>query len=1097
MKFRSVVSVRLLSAILLSCCLISNARGQDKEPPAEAFAIQSTAQNLQQAGEFDLAREQWQKLVDGYGDTNLVELWRFNAGVCCVKTNQFQKAITTFAKNIEAVEAGKKFSEIDKAFLYKGYSEFSLGRSLIEREPESETAKNWLLRSAKTFADMAGKYPKSAFLDQAYYFQGEAYVAAEQLEKALGSYNALIDGFPKSKYMSDGLYAKGATLEDLGRYDDAASAYDEYLEKAPQGSAVLDVKFRKAETLLQIGVARDRAGARKEAVDHYRDARKLYDSVAGEQGFVNAVLAQFQSADCLERIGVYKEAALAFADFATKHADSELAGDAKLAAGRLYLREGDLENAVRWLEPLVREPGRRYDEVAHWLCKTYLDGREFQKAFAFAEQALKTVADDSRYRPSLMMHRGDAAYNDPNQRGKSAELYLELFNQFPKDRLAPQALYNAAFSFLQNKEPKRAIELAKRFESDFPKDTFAADIMDVAAEAYLQMADYANAAKTYQSLLDTFPDRKTRENWQVGLVQCLNLQEKYQESINLAESVEAEIKNPRMAAELHFHAGNAHFQLNQFGEAKTALDKSRRADTKWFRADEALLLCARCLSKQGDSASALTMANTCLEQYPKSRIRDQILYRVGEFAFADGKFKQAESAYDRVVALKSSQYVPVALYGKAWSQLKQDEFESAAATFTRMIDQFGDHAMHADAIVGRGMSHRKASKFKKAIEDFDTYLKGELTSSERASALYERGLAEVALKDNTAAAATFSQALDANPQSQLGDKIVYEMAWAYKNSDQSKKAQAAFARLAKDFAQSPLAVEARFHVATYLYNDKEYAAASNEFKTVRDAATDKTIAAKANYMLAWSYYKQKDFSAAEREFRNQATEYPKGPKYADALFMISESLYKQQDHAKAIVAYKVAIPEVQASSEVTAATKELAYLHGAQSANQTQDYATAEKYSKAIIDDTPDSKYINSAWFEYGKALKGQNKTEEALNAWNRVKDSVDRTGAQARFMVGEVLFEQRKFDEAAKEFKLVVYGYGGLQAHDEIKAIQAMAAYEAGRCNLVQISTADSRSKADLISESRKWFEYLVKNFPKHRLASDAETQLTKLKSL
>ena len=99
--------------------------------------------------------------------------------------------------------------------------------------------------------------------------------------------------------------------------------------------------------------------------------------------------------------------------------------------------------------------------------------------------------------------------------------------------------------------------------------------------------------------------------------------------------------------------------------------------------------------------------------------------------------------------------------------------------------------------------------------------------------------------------------------------------------------------------------------------------------------------------------------------------------------------------------------------------------------------------------------------------------------------------------MIGELYFGQKSFDEAIREFKLVIYGYGGKQAAADIKPWQAFASFEAGQCYFVQLKAAEPKLRKQLAAESLKHFEYLTKNYSDDRLAKDAGKRIETLRQV
>ena len=176
-------------------------------------------------------------------------------------------------------------------------------------------------------------------------------------------------------------------------------------------------------------------------------------------------------------------------------------------------------------------------------------------------------------------------------------------------------------------------------------------------------------------------------------------------------------------------------------------------------------------------------------------------------------------------------------------------------------------------------------------------------------------------------------------------------------------------------------------------------------------------------------------------------------------------------------------------------------MHGGQSANQIKKFQEALEFVQPIIaSDEADESFKQDAYLEAGTAYSGLRDKDRAVEAWEQAAKSLGKTGARARCMLGDQLFAEQKFEDAINQFKLVLYGFGGLKSDESIKPWQAYAAYEAARCNYVRIqSTDDAAAKAKLVEEASRHFSYLVEHFPNDqhaKQARDALANLDKLKS-
>ncbi len=1094
-----IAKIHLIAVLAMAVSVVNVGLAQDEAPP-ESRVLQDAAANLQNDEKFELAVEQWTKLIEQFPTTSSTNLWRYHLGICQEKIGDHVAAIDAFEKVLSAAPAD--FPHVQECWLHLGYSQWMHAKRLAATPDKSNEVKERASAAAGSFSSLLEKFPESKFADQAVYFLGEANVTAEQLDKAIAAFDRLVLEMPDSKFWPDAVYALGSCHEERGDFEKALVNYDRYIEKSPQGRQVDEVRFRKAEALLQFGLVAEKAGDKKTAVGRYDEAEKLYGQVAQAKDFADRSIAAYQRAVALARTDQFALAAAAFAQFAIDFPTAESASLAMIAAGQNYLRANDLASAEKQLSAALEKDPKSVS-AAHWLCRTHLAAQQPAKAWSIAEKTRSQIDAKSPEAAQLLMDQADAAFVLPEKVAESVPLYRQLVEQFPQHPLAPQALYNAGFSSLVAKQPDRTIELAEQFYAAFKDDTFLPDVLEIHAEAALQKQQWDVAEKLYRQLVTDYPKNKKSTAWQSGLVQTLMLGGKNDDAINAASPLVDQLDG-RAQAELLFHLGSAQFQTGEFEPALASLNRALQADATWARADEAKLLAARAEFRAGRAEKAIERAEKCASDHPQSAIRDQIYFRLGEFNFEQGKFDQAIRYYSNVIdEFPKSQYVASAWYGRGWSELRQNKAKEAVASFDTLLEKFPEHTLVADATLARGLARRRGGSLPEAAADLDRFIATNPPEAEKLEALYERALVEVDQKQYDAVIEKFQALLklasDPAAAKQWGDKCYYELAWAHKAKNDAEKSIATFAELVEKFPASPLAAEAQFHLGEAAYEADDFAKAAGYYAAAQDSAkNDAELREKASYKLAWTHYKKQDYAAAEKVFRQQLVDFPQGLLKADGLFMVSESLFRQKQHVAAVTAYKAALPEVQASQTVREDVKMLTLLHGAQSANEAKQYSEAIAFLKPIVEAAkPPANYAAEAWFEFGQAHKGNGDAAKAIEAWGKAQDSFDKTGVRARCMIAEALFEDKKFDEAIKEFTLAVYGYGGRDAADSVKPWQAFAAYELARCNLVQISSAEAAARPQLIQEAKTWFMYLVEHYPDDKLTNEAKNQIDKLNKM
>ena len=1091
MRVLSVPSVLVLFLLTWTALPIAPALAQDD---AALYQLLQTAANAQQAGDFEIALSQYEQVFEDHADSPELGKAYYNAGVCLVELEQFEKATTYLTQAGEKLGAERTVL-LPQSRLLLGFAQLRWGKQLAEKSEEpaepNQASQQQFAAAVKSLDDLIGQHPQFPDVDQAYFFKADALDALQRLDEAIVVYQQML-ALPKVQFQQDGQFSLGNLYERKGQLDQARALYQQFLE-GPQHPSAAEVRFRLAETWNQTAMQAETSGEADQARQALQQAEPLYQAVIDAQVERLSTEAMFQLAMVVSRQRDYARSAELFWGVANlPQADQRIR--AMTYAGRDSLRSGNPALAEKRLEQATALGGRYAAEAAHWLAKTYLQNNQFEKAYAVASQWIEKTAD-SQIRVPLILDAADAAYGSSARRPDSVDLYLRVVQESPQHPLAPTALYNAAYAAMEVGAFDRAIQLTEQFESSFPRDSFLPDTLEVRGDTLLLTQDPAQAEGTFRQLVTDYPEHAKRNVWWVRTGLAIYLQGKDEQVIQWLEPAVELLETGPLRAEAWHWIGSSYFRLGQPEAAIEALRSSRAADTQWRRADETLLTLPRALEASQQAELAQSTAGQLLETYPDSPLRAEAQYRLGEYAYARGDFAEAQSDYQTVIDQHpQSKFAPYALYGGGWTQIQQEDLPAAIATFSTLIDAYPEHALTQQALMGRATSLRRTGQAAASIADVKRALSlpGNLS---QVDLLYELGLGQIQEKDWKAVVQTFGQLVERVPDGERADQYSYELAWALKSDQQQDAATAQFLDLATRFPGSQHAAEANFHVAQRHYDQQDFKRAIEYYTNSLKTGQDRLLKEKATYKLAWSHYQQGDFQASQDGFAKQVAEFKEGPLYADGLFMVSESLYKLRDHDSAFQAYRVAKPVVDASSSVSPEVRHLTMLHGGQSANQAKQYREAIEFMSPIIEGQSEERLKQDAYLQIGIAYAGLKQPAKAVECWEQAARNLGETGAHARCMLGDQLFTDKKFEDAVTQFKLTFYGYGGTAAAPEVRAWQAYAAYEAARCRVVQMGTAGTaEAQKKFKAEAVKHFKFLIENYPEDRLAEQASKELQKL---
>ena len=653
------IFIGLLFALVTS--LPATCVAQDSDAARKLEAIASTAQNNE---DYELAAQQWEKLLTQSPKSTLVSKAQFNAGKCYAFTQDFEQAIEKL--KLAVASLGKEDSQLADAYLYLGFAQYRLGQQLLiaaDSESDAETSESTkekanieLTTSTRTFARLLELFPKYPDADQACYFQGGAFEELDRLKEAETAYTKMLT-FPKQTYKMDGLFASGYVQERLGNFSNAVETYDKFRSEAEQGgggkSLLDEVNFRTANALLRLAIA-DRARQDSEsATSNTTRAYDLFSSLAeqdkrgkSEEFLAMSDEAQYQQAYCKTQLDEFEAAAVIYEKVAARPG-SKFINQSLVYAGLNYDKAGKASWAVAALKKAIESNSESSFDGAVRLSNLYLRTKEFQKAFDVAD-AWIGKGGDSPLLPSLLMDRADSVYQMDDRRAESPTMFMELADQFPKHKLAPSAIYNAAYAQLELNDLDGAIASATRFEKEYSNSDFLADTLEVKADALLINDQAAESAKVFEQLATTFPDRSTASRWNLRSGLARYLQEDYQSTIDWLKPKLDLFSGAEKSEALHW-IGSSHFQLEQFDEAASQLQASADVETKWRRADETLLTLARSLYKADAGEEANGVAQKLIQDFPTSGLAGDARYYMGESQYENKNFQDALDLFRTVI----------------------------------------------------------------------------------------------------------------------------------------------------------------------------------------------------------------------------------------------------------------------------------------------------------------------------------------------------------------------------------------------------------------------------------------------------------------
>ena len=1055
----------------------------EKKGPASsrrAIAYYSEAAGFQNKGAYKLAIEQWKKLLDEFPEDPLASKGWHYMGICYTQLEEpnYAEAATAFTHALK--DAALEVRE--ESMINLAWCLFSQGRAA---KPGSPEYRQGLEQARDRLSEFLKSYSTGSYLDQAYFYLGEIEYSLGDIDKSIPYYQKLLDtpALQKSNLRPGALYALAVAHEEAKQDEKAAKRYQQFLTEYPQNTLANEVSVRLSDILLKQGKT-DEA------------AKLLAGVVQGEAGKMSDY-ALLRLGYAASTQGKNEEAVEHYTELLKKFPNSKHAPTAALSLGQCLFKSGLYDQALEKFSQVLPAKDAQAAEAAHWMAITLQRQNKSPEALKIAQEALGWGIE-SPNTVNLLMDYADALYANPQELDKAREAYEKIVTEHPDDALAPRAAYNAAFAALQGGKLPEAQQWAELYLSRYPQDPLRNDVTAIAAEVLLQQGEHAAAATAYEKLRQADPQNPAFDRWTLRLGTAHYLAGNYADAVKLLTSEAARFKSSDQQAEAGFVLGASYLYQENMAAAIEHLTASHQANATWSSADEVLLMLAEAHQRNKDNAAARKTLESLLEQYPNTRLKPQVEYKLAQLSAAMNQFDEAIERYQGVVnSPDAASYHNFATYGIVWCLMQKEDYVQALERVQPLLAQRLRDSVGAEAKLAEGVCLRKTGKEAQAIVALEEFLTTKPTGTSLANGLYELGLAYTQQGELSKATASFQRIIQEVPDYPALDKVIYEVAWNQQESGQVAEATQAFQQLVDKFPNSEFRAEATYMLAQQQYETQDYSRAAETYTGVLADTQDPELREKTQYKLGWSLFQQQRYPQAAQEFAAQAQAFATGTLAVDAKFMLAECSFKQEQYEAALPAYEQARQAVESSANSVASeqVKSLIYLHGAQCLRELERWKECEQWLDVVMKDYPKSPYLWTAVYELGYCKQKLEQPTEALKYYGQVvENNHNELGARARFMMGEVYFAQRDFQRAIEDFTRVAYGFGADKAPDDIKNWQAKSAYEAARCYEMLASDLRGESQSKAIAGARKFYEDIVSEHAQHELAKQASSRLGEL---
>lgn len=599
-------------------------------------------------------------------------------------------------------------------------------------------------------------------------------------------------------------------------------------------------------------------------------------------------------------------------------------------------------------------------EVPYYLAGIYLKNREYVRAEKVATLFLEHNADKRQGTPMRQI-LGAARFG----KQQYAEAIAPL-KQYIEEYKEPQriAFYQLGMSYFATGQYNEAIPmLDKCTDTD---DAIAQNAYLHQGIIQLKFNDLTKARLAFEQASTMNHDSRIREEALYNYALCIH-QTRYSpfaESVKVFERFLNEYPASPHTPQVEKYLVEVYMNTRNYDVALQSIEKIKSPSSEILGAKQKVLYrmgVQAFIDNKMEEAEEYMNKSVELSRYNRDTHSDALYWR-GEARYRMGDMNAAANDYRSTLAL-SPRNSAGALYGLAYTQFQNGDYETSSATFGRYLQTAPttQAAQRADAYNRIGDCHFYSRNYATA-EQF--YAKAAETDKEHSDyALYRSAVAQGLLKNYNGKVETLQRLTRQHPTSIHAEQAYYEMGRAYVAQDKNNEAIKAFEELVRRYPNSSLARRAAAETAM-IYNREgnhskaivaykqiihnyphseeaqiaaqdlkniyveqgrvneyaKYAASTPGLKAVESSERDTLT-----YIAAERAYSRKKYTEAQEAFSNYLQEFPEGSFTLDSHYYLGLIHYNRKAETEALKQFEqvIAYPDNKYSEDAMALASEI------------------------------------------------------------------------------------------------------------------------------------------------------------------------------
>jgi TolA-binding protein len=542
----------------------------------------------------------------------------------------------------------------------------------------------------------------------AFYHLADANIRTNQKEKARIAFGSASEMEFDDRIREDALfnYAKLTYELSYSPFNETIKAFDRYITLYPNSERNTAAYQYLVEVFM--------------VTKNYRDAIESIEKIKVRNNSINQAYQRVTYYRGLELFGnaAYEQAIQHFdKSLQNVHATGLAAGARFWRAEALY-RTGNYSAAVAGFNQFLTSPGAistpEYNEAHYSMGYAYFKLEDYRQAGASFRKYLNALQNQRNTKVADALNRLGDAFFQQRDYAQAVINYQQSLNMRLYD--ADYALYQLAFTSGLQRNKAGKISQLKNLISSFPKSAYLADAHFELGRTYQEDAQYVDAKREYQSIIDRFRETTfyPRAMLQMGLI-GYNTGD-YQNAIKYYKEVAERFGGTQEAQAALLGIRNCYVEMNDvdayFSYANrlgsgTAVTVSTQDSLTYLTAEKQFMA--------GDPNAAAQLRRY-LQQFPKGSFVLNANFYLAEALYNGGQYTQSLEHYVYVTRQPLNLFSEQALARASELLYNARKYEEALEMFDRLEIISNNKWNTVRAIAGKMRSNFFLERYRNAID---------------------------------------------------------------------------------------------------------------------------------------------------------------------------------------------------------------------------------------------------------------------------------------------------------------------------------------------------------------------------------------------